>query len=1006
MKITATIYRNLALILLTLFVTTNNVLESTAAVPGYRFSVGSSTAADMTGSTNLWVGVNQTRFHAASGVLNIGFTFQFDGVNYTQLQVYTTGVISLGSPTLVRYPFNDLTNPSVPVIAPFWDSLAMTGTQGGCFAPKIRYKVFGSAPNRMFVVEWFDQETIWGLGSRGTFQARLYETSGKIEFYYQSMNHCATCGPQNGNCSSTSASIGLASGTNNFISVTPNSATATTSTSTANNAVDLFNVNTRISANVMYTFSPNIQLGVQEIFDFGRVSAGVTSTKCVVVRNIGTAGQLTFSPASISAGEFGIASSPSAGVLPNDSALYCLSITASSAGPFTSTLTINSNGLDSGVQQVQINATAVRPAIEIVPLGTENTATQLFRNSRTRLQDSTEQCFLVKNNGPGQLLISPSTFIDGDYPGYYRISMLPDSPIDSGQTDSICIVFAPQLEGSTFAALHIISNASNGTQDMQLRGTGVRPCIVVTPNLISFDSVVIGDTVCKLITIQNPCTDTLYLNAITLSSDPDFTMNPLLKRDSIIPPGATGQLTVCFRPLARGVRQGRLVFFTNIPATFEDPSRDTSIYYVDLGGTGVPIGRLYADIEGLGVTDSTLIGKQICRQDSIFNLGEGDFLITKAMIIGADSADYTLSGITVPYNLKAKSFIIVTICARPSERGLSLAQLYIAGHTDGIGDTLIANLSVKGLLACAEHTPAELFMLDTVFSSMTDTAFVTVTNCGDVPTTYSATITGPDAGEYTVLEPSIGVVPPNGTAMFTVVFHPSTKGTKSATLRITAPDVTTMIIPLGGFSGCAVPTAFTTVQAPRTATDLTNPITFWVVITNTGNIDWNVGTPVVTPNTVFDFVPAGSATVIPAGGTDSIKISFHPNDSTMFTARITFPGSGPCAESELKIDLVGEGFHSSVRDVRTAEGYMLEQSRPNPVATGMATFNYTVPTVSNVRIVLADVTGKTVRELVNDHVAPGTYEVKVATDGLPSGTYLYIMEAGQARLVRQIVVTK
>jgi hypothetical protein len=46
------------------------------------------------------------------------------------------------------------------------------------------------------------------------------------------------------------------------------------------------------------------------------------------------------------------------------------------------------------------------------------------------------------------------------------------------------------------------------------------------------------------------------------------------------------------------------------------------------------------------------------------------------------------------------------------------------------------------------------------------------------------------------------------------------------------------------------------------------------------------------------------------------------------------------------------------------------------------------------------------KELVSDKVSSGTYEVKFSTSELASGTYLYIMEAGNARLVRQLVVTK
>jgi hypothetical protein len=72
----------------------------------------------------------------------------------------------------------------------------------------------------------------------------------------------------------------------------------------------------------------------------------------------------------------------------------------------------------------------------------------------------------------------------------------------------------------------------------------------------------------------------------------------------------------------------------------------------------------------------------------------------------------------------------------------------------------------------------------------------------------------------------------------------------------------------------------------------------------------------------------------------------------------------------------------------------------------MTTFSYTVPTSTHVRIVLADITGKTIRELVNGSVTAGTHELDVRTSGISQGTYLYIMEAGTARLVRQMVVSQ
>ena len=67
---------------------------------------------------------------------------------------------------------------------PFWDDLYTPG--GGT----IYYDVQGTAPNRMFIVEWYDVPHISDDGtprSHYTFEAILYETSNDIKFQYQSM---------------------------------------------------------------------------------------------------------------------------------------------------------------------------------------------------------------------------------------------------------------------------------------------------------------------------------------------------------------------------------------------------------------------------------------------------------------------------------------------------------------------------------------------------------------------------------------------------------------------------------------------------------------------------------------------------------------------------------------------------------------------------------------------------------------------------------------------------
>ena len=55
---------------------------------------------------------------------------------------------------------------------------------------------------------------------------------------------------------------------------------------------------------------------------------------------------------------------------------------------------------------------------------------------------------------------------------------------------------------------------------------------------------------------------------------------------------------------------------------------------------------------------------------------------------------------------------------------------------------------------------------------------------------------------------------------------------------------------------------------------------------------------------------------------------------------------------------------------------------------------------------LADVTGKVVKELANGNYTAGTHTIEFKTNDLGSGTYIYLLETGGTRLIRQMVISK
>ncbi len=145
------------------------------------YSVAATTFAWDTATTNVvWDQTNTTYpVDDDKQVVNIGFTFPFGGVNYTQVRIMSNGVLQFGADQAFHTVYNNTAFPIAAadrVIAVYWDD--MTPSAGGT----VRYSTLGSAPNRRFVVSWEAVPVYPNTGSY-TFQVAIYE-NGNFKFQY------------------------------------------------------------------------------------------------------------------------------------------------------------------------------------------------------------------------------------------------------------------------------------------------------------------------------------------------------------------------------------------------------------------------------------------------------------------------------------------------------------------------------------------------------------------------------------------------------------------------------------------------------------------------------------------------------------------------------------------------------------------------------------------------------------------------------------------------------
>jgi hypothetical protein len=231
------------------------VLQTQAQTAGqYGFSTATnSSLIDMSsGTTNIFA-TGTYRDDDASALQTIDFTFRFCGTDYTQYSINSNGQMRLGSTVIAGGSTSAGSN--TPMIIP------LSGDNSLQSAGKVHFKVLGSAPDRILVVEWDKVRVNYSssdvTGPFCTFQVLLYETSNVINFIYGTMYNRST--------SSQSRSVGISNsnstGTVGYVATITTTPTFTSASSygTTSFVASSNMINLNSSANGsrrIFTFTP------------------------------------------------------------------------------------------------------------------------------------------------------------------------------------------------------------------------------------------------------------------------------------------------------------------------------------------------------------------------------------------------------------------------------------------------------------------------------------------------------------------------------------------------------------------------------------------------------------------------------------------------------------------------------------------------------------------------------------------------------------------------------
>ena len=244
----------------------------------YAFAQDATTYTEITGGTLHGSGttVDDNNYNA----VNIGFTFRFNGIDYTQIGINANGFLRLGGTAFtLSMGYTPISSTAVApgVISAL--GMDLVGNAGS----SLRSELIGVAPNRVFVIQWTDFQRYLDAGDNFNFQIRLHETTNAIEYIYGSFTK---------NANARAAQVGLRGETNaDFYNRTTTTNWATTTAGAVNNATCALSATVVPASGLVFRYTPIIPAAIDAgITAITSPVNGLAGTQNVIVtlRNYGT----------------------------------------------------------------------------------------------------------------------------------------------------------------------------------------------------------------------------------------------------------------------------------------------------------------------------------------------------------------------------------------------------------------------------------------------------------------------------------------------------------------------------------------------------------------------------------------------------------------------------------------------------------------------------------------------------------------------------------------------
>lgn len=608
--------------------------------------------------------------------------------------------------------------------------------------------------------------------------------------------------------------------------------------------------------------------------------------------------------------------------------------------------------------------------------------------------------------------------------------------LQPNQSSNLTVRYAPTVAGEKFVTVTFQVDSTQRTtfqQDILVFGSigGIPRLIPITVRggadviagpvrqlaELAFPLVAVGASTTQTYTLRNPSTNaTLALTAAQLSGEfgSEYSITSPAQFPVQLEPNATTSLAVRFAPNNIGRRLARLTLRYDA-----QPLSETVI----LNGNGSVRKRLEESIFSRLINFGSMTTGQVSSTSitfSFFNEGSESVRITRATIEGDNAAEFRLEALAmpVPFTLQPGESFDVRLLFAPRTLGNKFGRLVILSEADPIA------IQLRGVGVSA--TPSASLEIDPVSGRVGETVDVPIVlrNRSSFPNnttiyatlSFDATALEPtDAAMAGILEDNRRIIPltlSTGTGSDSVLGRVRLRGlasnSPSTVLTLLASSAPNVFISARGAQFTLTDFPSVTISADlsaRPGETVTIPVTArnrqnilpGRVFTTAVNFNASLLQPLNQQNagTVANGRRVITLQIPPGAAADTTwQWQFRAtvgNDSTTTLQAVTTSPSGSVAISQGRFRLTGLNQAGGPwRFFSDRSGLAIVSTSPNPTKD-VASVVYQLTQDDEVSLLVNDIFGRTLEEVIFGEQKAGTYTVEAALQALPSGTYFVVL---------------